>query len=286
MGDISAYQKKAYTDLVMAYADQQGSKARRFCKVKTNCPGESASFGYLGSFRLTAKASRHAPTPNNAVDHEQYWATIAAYHGNVLLDETDDMTAFTSPKSEYVGMGGRAIGIKWDEIILTAAVANATYGADADSTETWSTFTDRNGTSHVTAAGGTGLTLAKLRTARAVLAKCDIYDDLVITVSPDEVDDMLQTAEFTSSVYNTVKALVSGKAEGTFMGFEWVESNYTPSGKCIVMQKGVVGLAVGIDRKVRIDERTDLSYAWQVYFEISGGAVRRDPERVYEIGVA
>lgn len=282
---IENYLIQAYTSLVMNAADQTGSVLMPFVTKKSDVRGTDASFGYLGNFNLAAKGSRNAPTPSDEIVHRQYWASLAPYHGAFQLDETDDKASFTSPKSEYVQKGSGAIGRKWDSIIATAAVANATYGADKGSTETWSSYTDRNAESHVISATGGVPNIADILKLRRVLAECDISDELFAWVSPQFMEKFLNITEVKSSDFNQNKVLVNGNL-GYFLGFNWTVSNQLPISSttrtCVFGAKGVVGLATSIDKKVRVDERTDLSYAWQVYFEICGGAVRRDPERVIQ----
>lgn len=282
---IQNYLIKAYTDLVILQAQQIGSKVLPYCSVKNNVRGESAAFGYLGSADMVAKPSRHAPTPNQDVTHQQRWATLAAYHGGFGLDETDDEAAFTSPKSDYVMIGRQAFARKWDNIILSAARSNATFGASAGSTETWSTYTDRNAESRVVTAAGGVPNLADILKLKRIFWECDIYDDLHAFVSPQFMEKWLNVTEVKSADYNSIKALVQGELN-TFAGFEWHITNQLyitgTTRSNIFMQRNAMGVAFSVDQKVRIAERADLSFAWWSYFETCLGAVRRDSERVIE----
>ncbi len=282
---IENYLIRAYTGLVMNKAEQSASLLTEFCSVRDNIQGSAASFGYLGDMELVAKGSRNAPTPSNEIVHRQYWANLAPYHGAFQLDETDEKAAFTDPKSDYVAKGAAAIGRKWDAIIVAAATADATYGEDKGSSEDWSAFTDRNSKSHVIAATGGVPNLADILKIRRVFAECEVTDNLVAVVSPQFMEKFLNIAEVKSSDFNSNKVLMEGRL-GYYMGFNWIISNRLGLSKttrsCLFFQKGVMGLARSINKKVRVSERDDLSYAWQAYFEISGGAVRRDPERMIE----
>ena len=284
---IQNYLIKAYTGLVITQAQQTGSKVLPYCSVKNNVRGESAAFGYLGTADMVAKPSRHAPTPAQDVTHQQRWATLAAYHGGFGLDETDSEAAFTDPKSDYVMIGRQAFSRKWDSVIFTAAKGNATYGTTGGSTETWSTYTDRNAVSHVVAATGGVPNLADILKLNRIFADCDIDEDLHAFVSPQFIEKWLAVTEVKSTEYNTIRALMDPNAQGMeFAGFMWHRSTQLPKSSttrsCIFMQRNAMGVAFSVDQKVRIAERADLSFAWWSYFETALGAVRRDSERVIE----
>ena len=284
---IQNYLIKAYTDLVITQAMLTGSEVLPYCSVKNNVRGESAAFGYLGNASLMAKPSRHAPTPSQDITHQQRWATLAAYHGGFGLDETDDEAAFTSPKSDYVAIGRAMFAEKWDNLILLAARSNATYGASAGSTETWSSYTDRNAVSRVIAATGGVPNIADILKLNRIFADCEIVNDLHAFVSPQFIEKWLNVTEVKSSDYNTIKSLMDPNAQGVnFCGFTWHRTTQLyktgTTRSCIFMQNRAMGVAFGVEQKVRIAERAELSFAWWSYFETCLGAVRRDPERVIE----
>ena len=292
---VSNVQIKAYTDLVMLAAQQEGSKTRRWCEVKTGVAGESVSFDTLGTVELQAKPSRHTLTPSADPNHGRRWAQIAAYHAAIPVDKNDVTTMIADPTSSYVKLLGFATGRKWDSIILSAAIGTAQTGvsnapgATALGSETWP-FTDRKSVSHrITESGTVGLTVAKLRQAKR------IYDALsmpsggrVLFVDAYGIEDLLETTEVTSADYNTVKALVSGDLD-TFLGFkfETVDSDLMTVSSSIVsavaMHQGAVGVGFNVDQWTRIWERTDRSGDMEAYINTALGAVRRSGERIVEI---
>jgi len=98
----------------------------------------------------------------------------------------------------------------------------------------------------------------------------------------------LNTTQATSSDYAAVKALVRGEID-TWMGFKWIVStNLSSSGtitSCFAMQRYGLCLALGSEPLVRTDERADMSYSWQVYYELNIGAVRLEEARVVQVDV-
>jgi hypothetical protein len=83
-------------------------------------------------------------------------------------------------------------------------------------------------------------------------------------VSPKQITDLLGTTEVTSSDFNTVKALANGEVN-SFLGFNFIVSN-----------------RLALSSTTR-DERSDKSYATQVYYCMSIGATRMEEAKVVEV---
>ena len=111
-------------------------------------------------------------------------------------------------------------------------------------------------------------------------------EDRFFVITPQGLDALLNTTQATSSDYVAIKSLVRGDI-ATWMGFKWIVSNQLSSSgtvtSCFAMQRYGVALAMGSEPLVRTDERTDLSYSWQVYYELNIGAVRLEEARVVEV---
>src|SRR5690606_34422646 len=105
---------------------------------------------------------------------------------------------------------------------------------------------------------------------------------------------------------NTVKALVQGQLD-TFMGFKFIRTErlitqpnafsfdtstglYSSGGSSITDGKSMIAwagdgllLSVGMNPIARIQERPDKKFSWQIYNQMSIGAVRMEEEKVVEI---
>ena len=140
------------------------------------------------------------------------------------------------------------------------------------------------------AVGATGLTVAKLRTARKILKanEVDVMNDpLYIAVTAQQVDDLLGTTEVTSADYNSIEALVQGDID-SFMGFKFVNIGrlgLDGSGdrRCFAWAKSGMHVGMWNDINTKITERADKSYATQVYVKGTFGATRTDEKKVVEI---
>jgi hypothetical protein len=185
----------------------------------------------------------------------------------------------TDPTSSYAQAQAFALGRAMDDVIISAATGVAYTGASG---------TTQTSLSNTIAAGGTGMTLAKLREAKYILDNADVDPSLprIIVISPKQLQDMLAITEVQSADYNTIRALVSGDVN-TYMGFQFVTSTrLAKSGSdrtCFVYAIDGILLAMAKDLTVRVDERPDKSYAHQVYACMSLGATRMEEEKVVSI---
>ena len=133
-----------------------------------------------------------------------------------------------------------------------------------------------------------GLTIAKLRSARMILRQGNVDKSipLYMTVSAEELDDLLGTTQVTSSDYNTIKALVQGDVD-SFMGFKFIHTELlteTSSVRyCIAWAEDGICLGVGVNPIGRISERSDKNYSTQVYYSMSLGATRMEEAKVIEV---
>lgn len=136
--------------------------------------------------------------------------------------------------------------------------------------------------------GSAGLTVAKLVSAKKLLDANDVDPSIkrYIVVSPEQIEDLLNTTTVTSSDFNTVKALSQGDIS-SFVGFEFIVSNRLKddgtSRLCYAFAQDGIKMAIGKDVMARIDERSDKSYSTQVYYCATFGATRMEENKLVEI---
>jgi hypothetical protein len=127
--------------------------------------------------------------------------------------------------------------------------------------------------------------LARILAVKQVFDVNDIeMEDRFIVIRPDALDNLLNTTAFTSSDYNSVKSLVRGEID-SFLGFKWIMSTRIAAASTstligVAYHRNGICMAMADAPVVRTDERTDLSYSWQVYYELNIGAVRLEEQRV------
>jgi len=274
---------QAYSRNIMQLAQQKYAMLMNSVYMKPNVNGKTFYQDQIGQWSMQTKAGRNVSTPNNDPNLARRMATMIDYHDNRLLDRGDELRVISDPRSAYTIAAAQALGRQIDDVIIAAATGTAYSG------ETGSTSVTL-GSGQIVAATTTGLTLAKVTEAKKILDKADVdQEERYFIYSPDALEDLLNVEQATSSDYNTVKALVRGEIN-TWMGFTWIMSNRlseVASGtrSCIAFQKYGICAAMAAQPLVRTDERSDLSYSWQVYYELNIGAVRLEEERVVRVDI-
>jgi hypothetical protein len=226
---------------------------------------------------MSTKGGRNVATPNNDPNLARRMGVMIDYHDNRLLDRGDELRVISDPRSAYTIAAAQSLGRKIDDVILAALIGESKSGETGSTTNTLSS-------TQVASGSGLPLTFARVRDAKKILDNADIeMEDRYFIVSPGALENLLGVTEATSADYNSVKSLIRGDID-TWMGFKWVTStrlDFTSSTRsCIAYHKYGLCLAMADAPMVRTDERSDLSYSWQIYYELNVGAVRLEENRV------
>ena len=267
-----------YSANIQMLSQQMGSLLRDKVRQES-VVGKNAFFDQVGSVTAQLKTSRHSDTPQIDTPHSRRRVSLADYEYADLIDQQDKVRLLIDPTSSYAQAAAFAMGRAMDDVIIAAATGTAFTGETGATSEAAQT---------AIAAGGTGLTIAKLRTAKQTfdLASVDPSIARHIIVGPEQITNLLGTTEVTSSDFNTVKALANGEVN-SFLGFNFTVSNrLAKSGNdrtCIAFAQDGITLGIGKDVNARIDERADKSYATQVYYCMSIGATRMEQAKVLGI---
>ncbi len=282
---------QAYAQNIMQLAQQKYSKLMPIVFMKPNVTGKVFYQDQIGKWSMSTKGGRNVQTPNNDPNMGRRMGTMVDYHDNRMLDRGDELRMISDPRSAYTIAAASALGRQIDTVIANKILATANSGETGTTSVTLGTTALTAHVNPTAGATGTPATLTFNR-VRAVKRALDIEDvemeDRVFVVSPQGMDQLLNTTQATSSDYAAVKALVRGEID-TWMGFKWIMStNLSSSGtitSCFAMQRYGLCLAMSSEPLVRTDERTDLSYSWQVYYELNIGAVRLEEARVVQCDV-
>lgn len=282
---------QAYSRNIMQLAQEKYSKLMSLVYMKDNVTGKNFYQDQIGKWEMQTKGGRNVQTPNNDPVLSRRMGSLVDYHDNRMLDRGDEIRTISDPRSAYTIAGAASLGRKIDSVIAQRILATANTGETGSSTITLGTTSiaahvNPSGTSTGTPAT---LTFARVRSAKRVLDLESVeMEDRYAVVNPTALDHVLNTTQATSSDYAAVKALVRGEVD-TWMGFKWVTSNnLSTSGtltSCFFMQRYALCLAMGAQPIVRTDQRPDLSYSWQVYYELNIGAVRLEEARVVQMDV-
>ena len=266
---------------VSMLSQQMGSLLRGAVDVES-VTGEKAFFDQIGEAAAVARTSRHGDTPLVETPHSRRMVSLTSYEWADLIDDADKVRMLIDPTSSYARAAAAAIGRAMDDAVIDALGGTAKTGKEGT---TSTSFPSTQKIAH----GSGGLTIAKLVNAKKLLDANSVDPSIkrFIVVSPEQIEDLLNSTTVTSSDFNTVKALVQGDIN-TFVGFEFIVSNRlkvdgTPSRLCYAFAQDGVKLAIGKDVMARIDERSDKSYSTQVYYCATFGATRMEEDKVVEI---
>uniref|UniRef100_A0A6M3XL24 Putative capsid protein n=1 Tax=viral metagenome TaxID=1070528 RepID=A0A6M3XL24_9ZZZZ len=273
---------QAYGRNIMQLAQQKYAKLINYVFMRPNVTGKTFFQDRIGSWSMSVKGGRNVQTPNNDPSLSRRMGTLVDYHDARLLDRGDELRTISDPRSAYTIAAAGSLGRKIDDVILSAAVGTAYYG------ETGTSSVTHSNTVAVVTCGYP--TLANVAAIKYAFDNADVEEeDRIMVITPLSLSNLLQVTAFTSADYAAVKALVRGEID-TFMGFKWITSTRVAqisggnidagSYSCIAFQRFGVCLGMGAAPIVRTDERTDLSYSWQIYYELNIGGVRLEEARV------
>ncbi len=270
-----------YKSNVFHLAQQKGSKLRDAVRTES-VVGKSHFFERIGSTAAVKRTSRHADTPRVDTPHSRRKVTMDDYDWADLIDDSDKVRLLISPQSEYAKAGAYAMGRTMDDVIIAAATGNAFGGVSGGNSIPLPA-------GQKIAHGSTGLTIAKLISAKEKLDAANVDPDEARTIvcSAKQISDLLGTTQITSADFNSVKALVQGDID-TFMGFKFIRSerlglDSNNNRQVLAFTNTSMGLALGKDIQTKISERADKNYSTQVYLCMTIGATRVEDEKVVEI---
>lgn len=285
MGQVTTAFVQQYKNLIVQLVQQRVSKLRPAVMIDTDFVGEYKFYDQLGSTEMQEKVSRHQDTPIIDPDHERRRVSKVDYLHNTLLDLEDQLNMVVDPKGPYARSASMAAGRQIDDIII-AALGGTAYSGKTGSTS--STLASANKVAVNYGGTNVGLTKAKLIKAKEIMDIFDVEDEgRYLALYPTQLSDLLDTTEATSTDYNTVKALVDGEMD-TWLGFKFIKTTRLvtdTSGYRQIYAFSKEGLQLAIQKEpmVRMDQRKDKNYAWQVFMSMSMGAVRMEEERVVQI---
>lgn len=313
-----AYQNSIDTAYVNQYgktldlvAETKGGKFNGL-SLEDQVTGEVAFYDQLDSVFAgavdTSANSGGMNSPDDTITHLRRRVELANYEVGILLDRFDKVQTLINPESEYVQRQVSALMRKKDIEFISGAFGDAATGKNGGGAA------GVLGTGQKILQANSGLTIAKIREARAILQKNgvdldDPMNEAYLAVTPAQIEDLLGNTEATSADFMNVKALVSGGID-TFYGFKIVVSNLLPFVAtdtnvanltwsssdvpavsstddnvrgCFAWVKSGIRAAVGMGIETDIAKRADKRFNWYAYSAMRCGAVRMEEEKVVQI---
>ena len=273
---------QAYSQNIMQLAQQKYSKLLPTVYKKNNVRGKTFFQDQIGEWSMSVKGGRNVETPNNDPVLGRRMGVMVDYHDNRLLDRGDELKSISDPKSAYTIAAAQSLGRRIDDSIIAAAVGTAYSG------ETGSTSVTNSNIKLVSAGV---LTMAEVIAVKQKFDEADVeMEDRFYVTDPASLDSLLNVTQATSADYAAVKALVRGEID-TWLGFKWIMTTRISEATAVLgstvegiaYQRYGLCLAMADAPMVRTDERSDLSYSWQVYYELNIGATRLEEDRCVSI---
>ena len=252
----------------------QGSITLRECvRLRAGVVGDKYDFRLMGKGQATKRTAPSADVVPMDVSHSLPQAALVGYEAPEYTDIYNQAEVNFDEVRELAETIAKAMGRRDDQSIIDAMAA---------------------GGGSPVAAGGTKLTVAKLRTAAKALNAVEApTEDRYFLTDHQGLDSLLAETEVTSSDYNAVKALVHGEVN-TFLGFTFKvigprsEGGLPSLGSNVftnyAFHKAAVGHAVSIDMTTRVDFVAHKS-SWLSVGSWQAGSVVIDAEGVVPINV-
>ncbi len=278
---------QAYSAIILPLARQERSMLHDRVFVKSEgITGKTFYQDQIGTWSMSAKTSANAATPQNDPNLSRTRIDIATYNDARVLDRSLQLQTLADPTSMASICIQSAVGIQIDKVIY-AALGGVAYRGETGGTAV--SFPAGQSIAANFGGSNSGLTVGKIRRAAKLLDAAGVpAGDRTFVASATEKEQLLGVTQTTSADYNNVRALVSGDID-TFMGFKFV---WLPDGivtvasniaDCFAFHKTGVCFGMLEDLFLRIEERSDLSYSKQVYYEISCGAGRLEEAKVVKV---
>ena len=279
-----------------AKAQQTKSRVSDFVDWETGgFKGERKRFDISASQTFRARTERKAPTIAVNPTLTFRWISRGSYELVNDLDEDDAeyLGELVVPTGRWVRDHVSAYHRLIDEVVTDAAVGTALTG-EAGTTST--TFASELSGNQI-AAGGTGLTVAKLRSANQILSESDLEgaelmgdgqpnaSQRIVVCTAEQIDNLLGDTQVTSADYNTVRALANGTVD-TFMGFTFRRyeglDKASTTRTCMAWVKGAVVASKG-SISTKIDLIPTESHKTQIRSTCRLGALALHREGIVQI---
>lgn len=234
--------------------------------------GDAYKWPQMADAVMVPRGAPSSEPPGQDVDHTRITTTFNDFVLDTFTDKFQQSTVNADERSVLAKLHVKAIGRREDQEIIDALVGSG---------------------AQTIAAGGTSLTVDKLRQASSILNANNVDpEDRTILIHANELRVLLEDPEVTSTDFVTSKNLMSASV-GTYMGFKFVMIGDRPREgglpitvglvrKCYVYNKMAMGLVFKIDPTVNINWE-ERKRSWAIGSDLSLGASALQAPGIVEI---
>lgn len=269
---------------------QMDSRFRQAVEVSTGLVGEAAvAVEQVGAVTAQKRTTRHADTPRTDTPHDKRWVFPEDYEWSDLIDKQDRLRAVAGFDGAYTRAGAMSQLRAMDDEVISAFFSDTTKtGAGHATTTDWTTFVSANPL-HQIAAGGGGLTAAKIKAGLKALRAAEVdlsMDPVFCAVSAEQIEDLHLEDQYINWDFTDNRSLQTTTVK-PFLGVNFIHSERLGlSGsdrRCPMWAKSGMHLGIWEDVVARVDELPGKSYSTQFYTCMTVGATRTEEKKVVEI---
>lgn len=256
--------------------------------------GSSFTTNNIGSVEAREVTGRYQDKSAQEVSHETRIAYMADYDVGPLPVDAFDLPKLTAdPTSKYVQLLLAASNRRKDKTIYRALLDGSLTRSAEGGAVTSTTLPS----AQQIAAGGTGLTKAKVIQARSLFHKNKLTPryapgtKLCIAYEYNAVRQILSDTTLTSADFLAVRMLEQGEITN-WCGFEWIpyedlDAPAANTARTVAWNTSAVHYGTGINVKTSIGENEQKrGHPTEVYGWFSQGATRQDEKKVVQIDYA
>lgn len=285
--------KQQFHDSFMHALQQKDSRFQKAATDRGMISGSLFTTNNIGLVEAREVTGRYQDKQAQEVAHATRLCYMVDYDiGPLPVDSFDLAKLAADPTYKYAELLVAAANRMKDRICYRALLDGAFERTSEGGTPTLSTIP----AGQQIAAGGTGLTVAKLTQALQLFRanECDRMagEELYITYNGVALRQILANTTLTSADFMAVKMLQAGEVAENWMGFTWIpyERLDVPAAntaRVVAWAKSGLHMGTGIDTKTDIDvNKNKRGHPTEVYGWLSAGAVRQDNAKVVQIDIA
>lgn len=260
-------------------AQQENTKLLPYVQVRGE-ESENHNWEKLGSSDASVKTTRLQTTPVADTAWARRVAVSQTWDNGESTEQEDPVQMIVDPNSNLVKSLGYSMRRAQDDVIITAATADALEG-DGSTTA----FT----AGQTVGDYSTAIDFDSITAIQEIFMKNDIDPSVpkVAVVGPTQVRKLMQLTENTSSDYVQAQALQRYGIVPGWLGFTWINStrllNPTAPGDdidCLFFTDQAIGMNIPKNITAKVAEDPSISFAWRLYCFTVMGAVRVQDEHI------
>lgn len=237
---------------------------------------------------------RFAPTPNNTPNRQMRWVQPTKWDVNLMDDDIDELENFWQIESDHVMLAASSRNRERTRRFIRASLGGALESLEDDPGTPFSVIPLP--ATQLVPHGAAGTTRNKLAVARSMLDQAvggdvEMWGPYYHLYDPFDLQTLVTEADFNTIDSVRQQQLMTGMPIQGLFGFNWIPTAQLPVDTATGIRTNIcwarmaMGCGENQENFVRSGERSDLSYAHQIYQRMKMGYVRIDDKGVIRLEV-